>query len=84
MYVGVKMKCPECGKDMLTGFVTSKGIRSRVLWSNQKATGFVSPSRMHKLGIEFLTTDSNENLPAYRCQSCRMIIIKYSKRPTSK
>ncbi|MHC1680544.1 MAG: PF20097 family protein [Methanomassiliicoccales archaeon] len=66
------MICPECGKEMASGYVRADGIF--LSWTDKLSV-------IHPLkGYEILTDGSivyGANLQANRCKDCRLIMAKY-------
>jgi hypothetical protein len=67
------MKCPECGKDMENGVVSS--VRGGMIWSERpiwsQFSGEQIPTIWQLLRLQHLN--------GHRCTSCGLLITRYSK-----
>ena len=72
------MKCPYCGNEMKSGFVSPLG-RGGLCWLSEnkpmvaprKDPGFIQLGK-----APWLSADA---IPGFNCESCKRIIIDYSK-----
>lgn len=66
------MRCPKCGDEMETGYVSSAG--NRIVWTEHKRkwTGFPAEDEIHLCGLSF-----GKGIPAHICKLCRKVIIDY-------
>lgn len=68
MIKGEPMKCPNCGNEMEKGYIQS---RDGLGWNRRKR---LLSSLSSIMADQYLGTV----VPAYRCNSCRKIVIDYS------
>lgn len=66
------MRCPKCGNEMETGYVSSAG--NPIVWTQQKRKWFTfaEGSEIQLCGLSF-----GKGLPAHICKPCRKVIIDY-------
>jgi hypothetical protein len=64
------LKCPQCGAPLEKGYIQApRGLS----WDNTK-------HRWETLTVEELIDDLSFTIPnreAYRCQQCRLVVVKY-------
>jgi len=64
--------CPECGGDMIEGYVTSN---HSIRWARSKSEG--SQFGIMAEGLTKIGWYSNPHVPAVRCKKCRLVIFRY-------
>lgn len=72
------MKCPNCNVDMKNGFVRPTGTGG-ICWTNQKINYGAPKSADGFFKIGKTPYLKGENIPAYNCDACKLIIIDYSE-----
>jgi len=72
------MKCPECGDEMVQGFVNASGMG--IVWKRQEGFWLIgrSTERLQKDWWGFPKL-SKKSLPAMRCEKCKVVYFRYSK-----
>jgi hypothetical protein len=68
----MKMKCPNCGKQMETGFLGMEMFLNGPKWFQEKSklgTGGEKLKLKDKLGMVYAD--------AHRCKECKLMTIKY-------
>ncbi len=70
------LSCPNCGRPMDKGFVIApdKGSFHGVRWSEAKDPLWPYAGVPIALGDQVLP---NINIPAFRCPSCKLVLLKY-------
>lgn len=74
------MKCPKCGGELEKGYVAAK----LVAWTNEKISnwslkGLWSGQLIINGGYPY----NIQNVEAYRCTKCQLVIFEYEKREGS-
>lgn len=69
------MKCPYCGREMDLGRVSAGGHRADWI---PEGKGLPLFAWSQSPGVELLKYSlSSKGTPAFRCESCRKVIIEY-------
>ncbi len=75
--VGSAVKCPNCNKEMMSGFVRATG-NGGICWINEKVN-YGAPRNADGYfqlgGAPYL---KGESIPACNCNDCKVILIDYS------
>lgn len=68
------MTCPECGKEMESGWLYSRG---NLLWSPKQGKATLWKGR-EDVSLTSVTDDLAGNVPVgHFCKDCRKVILKY-------
>jgi len=72
--MGIGMKCPKCGNEMEDGFVVAQGF---IHWNSKRVFFGLDGDDLLPQSKSIPILGKAENVPAYRCTSCRFIHIEY-------
>lgn len=64
--------CPNCGKEMIPGFLGTERFFSDVSWFKEKSLLGIGGESLHikdKMGMVYIE--------GYRCTSCKILHLKY-------
>ena len=70
-------KCPYCGKEMELGYIQ---CRDGVTWTSKKVlVAALSGLGKDSISLENGATDNANTVYAYKCSTCKKVIIDYGR-----